>query len=115
MARAPRAAGRWRGSLSPAAARGRRGCRSPRVGARRGLRAPGDRLRTARPRAAFHAADRPVSARLGTMRRVLALWEKEWLVLARDVHGLAVLFLMPAVFIVVMSLALSDAFKEDGA
>jgi ABC-2 type transport system permease protein len=49
------------------------------------------------------------------MRRVLALWEKEWLVLARDVHGLAVLFLMPAVFIVVMSLALSDAFKEDGA
>jgi ABC-2 type transport system permease protein len=49
------------------------------------------------------------------MRCLLALWEKEWLVLSRDVHGLAVLFLMPAVFIVVMSLALSDAFKEDGA
>jgi len=47
------------------------------------------------------------------MRPVLALWEKEWLVLSRDVHGLAVLFLMPAVFIVVMSLALSDAFKGD--
>jgi ABC-2 type transport system permease protein len=49
------------------------------------------------------------------MRRLLALWEKEWLALSRDVHGLAVLFLMPAVFIVVMSLALSDAFKDDVA
>jgi ABC-2 type transport system permease protein len=49
------------------------------------------------------------------MRCLLALWEKEWLVLSRDVHGLAVLFLMPAVFIVVMSLALSDAFKDDAA
>ena len=49
------------------------------------------------------------------MRRLLALWEKEWLALARDVHGLAVLFLMPAVFIVVMSLALSDAFNDDSA
>jgi len=48
------------------------------------------------------------------MRALLALWEKECLALARDVHGLAVLFLMPAAFIVVMSLALSDAFK-DGA
>lgn len=47
------------------------------------------------------------------MRRLFALWEKEWLALARDVHGLAVLFLMPAVFIVIMSLALSDAFKGD--
>jgi ABC-2 type transport system permease protein len=44
------------------------------------------------------------------MRPLLALWEKEWLALSRDVHGLAVLFLMPAAFIVVMSLALSDAF-----
>ena len=47
------------------------------------------------------------------MRRLLALWKKEWLALARDVHGLAVLFLMPAAFIVIMSLALSDAFKGD--
>src|SRR6266446_4977989 len=45
------------------------------------------------------------------MRRLLALWEKETLALSRDVLGLAVLFLMPAAFIVVMSLALSDAFK----
>ncbi len=45
------------------------------------------------------------------MRSLLALWEKEWLALSRDVHGLAVLFLMPAAFIVVMSLALSDVFE----
>jgi ABC-2 type transport system permease protein len=49
------------------------------------------------------------------MRPLLALWLKEWLVLSRDVHGLAVLFLMPAAFLVIMSLALSDAFKDDGA
>jgi len=47
------------------------------------------------------------------MRRLAALWVKEWLALARDLHGLAVLFLMPAVFIVVMSLALSDVFRAD--
>ncbi|HYU67986.1 MAG TPA: ABC transporter permease [Burkholderiales bacterium] len=45
------------------------------------------------------------------MRLLLALWEKETLALSRDVLGLAVLFLMPAAFIVVMSLALSDVFK----
>ena len=45
------------------------------------------------------------------MRRLLALWEKEYLALSRDVLGLAVLFLMPAAFIVVMSLALSEVFK----
>ena len=49
------------------------------------------------------------------MRALAALWKKEWLALSRDVHGLAVLFLMPAAFIVVMSLALSDAFKGDAA
>ena len=45
------------------------------------------------------------------MRRLLALWEKEYLALSRDLLGLAVLFLMPAAFIVVMSLALSDVFR----
>src|SRR6267378_4307943 len=49
------------------------------------------------------------------MRRLLALWEKETLALSRDVLGLAVLFLMPAAFIVVMSLALSDVFKGGAA
>jgi len=49
------------------------------------------------------------------MHRLLALWTKEWLALARDVHGLAVLFVMPAAFIVIMSLALSDVFKDESA
>ena len=49
------------------------------------------------------------------MRRLLALWEKESLALSRDVLGLSVLFLMPAAFIVVMSLALSDVFKGGAA
>jgi ABC-2 type transport system permease protein len=48
------------------------------------------------------------------MLPLLALWVKEWLALSRDVHGLAVLFVMPAAFIVIMSLALSDVFR-DGA
>src|SRR3954468_1210856 len=47
------------------------------------------------------------------MRRLVVFWKKEWLALARDVHGLAVLFVMPAAFIVIMSLALSDAFSGD--
>jgi len=46
------------------------------------------------------------------MRTLTALWVKEWLALSRDVHGLAVLFLMPAAFIVIMSLALSDVFRD---
>ena len=49
------------------------------------------------------------------MRVLLALWVKEWLALSRDLHGLAVLFLMPAAFIVIMSLALSDVFREGAA
>lgn len=43
------------------------------------------------------------------MRAFLALVAKELRVLLRDRHGLAVLFLMPAVFILIMSLALRDA------
>jgi ABC-2 type transport system permease protein len=48
------------------------------------------------------------------MRILLALWGKEWLALSRDPHGLAVLFLLPAAFIVIMSLALSDVFRDGG-
>ena len=33
---------------------------------------------------------------------------KEWRLLLRDAHALLVLFLMPAVFIVIMSLALAE-------
>jgi ABC-2 type transport system permease protein len=36
---------------------------------------------------------------------------KELLALTRDIHGLLVLFVMPAVFILVMSMALRDAFQ----
>ncbi|HTY03132.1 MAG TPA: ABC transporter permease [Rhodocyclaceae bacterium] len=39
-----------------------------------------------------------------------ALMKKELLTLARDVHGMAALFLMPVVFIVVMSMALKDVY-----
>lgn len=43
------------------------------------------------------------------------LWcliRKEWLLLCRDWHGLALLFLMPVLFILVMSLALRDQFAD---
>jgi ABC-2 type transport system permease protein len=40
----------------------------------------------------------------------LALAKKELLALSRDLHGLAALFLMPMVFIIVMSMALKDVY-----
>jgi ABC-2 type transport system permease protein len=43
--------------------------------------------------------------------RLVALWKKELLALARDRHGLAALFIMPAVFILVMSLALAETLS----
>jgi len=43
-----------------------------------------------------------------------ALWRKEWRVLSRDRFGLATLFVMPAVFILIMSLALRDTLKPGG-
>jgi ABC-2 type transport system permease protein len=43
--------------------------------------------------------------------RLLALSKKELLMLARDPHGLLVLFAVPALFILIMSLALRDAFS----
>lgn len=45
-----------------------------------------------------------------------ALWHlitKELRILSRDPHGLLVLFVMPAIFILVMSVALQDAFAPD--
>lgn len=41
---------------------------------------------------------------------LFSLIKKELLALIRDLHGLAALFLMPAVFIVIMSLALKDVY-----
>ena len=43
-----------------------------------------------------------------------ALIQKELRALGRDWHALAALFLMPAVFIIVMSLALQGSFRADG-
>ncbi|OGB27501.1 MAG: ABC transporter permease [Burkholderiales bacterium RIFCSPLOWO2_02_FULL_57_36] len=44
------------------------------------------------------------------MTRLIALWCKEFIALSRDRHGLLALFLMPAIFVLVMSLALRDSF-----
>jgi ABC-2 type transport system permease protein len=41
----------------------------------------------------------------------LALAKKELLALSRDLHGLAALFLLPMVFIIVMSMALKDVYS----
>ena len=42
--------------------------------------------------------------------RLLALWLKETIALIRDRHGLLALFIMPTIFILVMTMALRDAF-----
>lgn len=42
---------------------------------------------------------------------LFALIKKELLALIRDVHGLAALFLMPVLFIIIMSLALKDVYS----
>ena len=41
---------------------------------------------------------------------LLGLIKKELIALTRDVHGLAVLFAMPVLFVIVMSLALKDLY-----
>ena len=46
------------------------------------------------------------------MRRLFAAIAKEARLLSRDLHGLALLFILPLAFILVMSLALQDAFAE---
>ncbi len=44
--------------------------------------------------------------------RLLSLVGKEFLLLRRDVHGLALLFVMPSLFILIMSFALSDRYDS---
>ncbi len=46
---------------------------------------------------------------------VKAMLVKEFLLVLRDKHALAALFVMPAIFILIMSLALKDAFNEERA
>jgi len=45
------------------------------------------------------------------MPRLFALWLKESIALLRDKHGLIALFVMPTMFILVMTMALRDAFS----
>jgi len=47
--------------------------------------------------------------------RLLAALKKETLELSRDLHALAALFVMPALFILIMSLALQDALSPQAA
>jgi len=61
--------------------------------------------------AAIHVADAPFTARLNMGAHMfLALMKKELLALSRDIHGMGALFLMPMVFIIVMSMALKDVY-----
>ena len=46
------------------------------------------------------------------LKRYLANIKKEFLLMSRDIHTLLVLFVMPVVFILIMSLAMQDAFSE---
>jgi ABC-2 type transport system permease protein len=44
------------------------------------------------------------------MTKIFHILKKEFLVIGRDVHAVAVLFVMPAAFILIMSLAMQDLF-----
>ena len=46
------------------------------------------------------------------MNGLQACIRKELLLLSRDIHGLALLFLMPLAFVLIMSLALQNQFAE---
>ncbi|MEO8225358.1 MAG: ABC transporter permease, partial [Gammaproteobacteria bacterium] len=48
------------------------------------------------------------------MTRFLALVRKDCLLALRDWHGLLLLFAMPMVFVIIMSLALQDTLRTDG-
>ena len=45
------------------------------------------------------------------MSKILYTLKKEFLLIIRDIHAVAVLFVMPAVFIMIMSLAMRDLFE----
>ncbi len=48
------------------------------------------------------------------MIKMLYILKKEFLLIIRDVHAVTVLFIMPAVFIMIMSLAMRDLFELHG-
>lgn len=45
------------------------------------------------------------------MRKILFMLKKDFLVISRDIHALGVLFLLPVLFIVIMSLTMQDLFN----
>jgi ABC-2 type transport system permease protein len=47
------------------------------------------------------------------LKQTLFIASKEWRLLSRNPHGLAVLFLMPAIFLLVMSFALKNTLTSD--
>jgi len=49
-----------------------------------------------------------MSSALSTIRQMLAVANKEWRLLSRNLHGLGTLFLMPAIFVLVMSFTLKN-------
>ncbi|MHB8771071.1 MAG: ABC transporter permease [Syntrophales bacterium] len=49
---------------------------------------------------------------MAAMIKLLYTLKKEYLLITRDVHAVAVLFVMPAVFIMIMSLAMRDLFES---
>ena len=49
------------------------------------------------------------------MIKILYTLKKEFLLITRDIHALTILFIMPAVFILIMSLAMRDLFELHGA
>jgi ABC-2 type transport system permease protein len=48
------------------------------------------------------------------MIKILYILKKEFLLIIRDIHAVTVLFIMPAVFIMIMSLAMRDLFELHG-
>lgn len=48
------------------------------------------------------------------MIKILYTLKKEFLLITRDIHAVTVLFIMPAVFILIMSLAMRDLFELHG-
>jgi ABC-2 type transport system permease protein len=49
------------------------------------------------------------------MIKILYILKKEFLLIVRDIHAVTVLFVMPAVFIMIMSLAMRDLFELHGS
>jgi ABC-2 type transport system permease protein len=54
-----------------------------------------------------------MSATYRAFRQTIRLAAKEWLLLLRNPHGLAVLFFMPALFLLIMSFTLKNTLVED--